>query len=78
MIIIFGILVSSGASILLVITVIAKLMHSTFFSSAALWGSFILVNTGVIVVMLGIIGIYNANILSTLSSKPTYIIKEKK
>lgn len=78
MIIIFGFLMSCSASILLVVTVVVKLMHSNFFSSAALWWSFILVNTWVIVIMLGIIGIYSANILSALSSRPTYIIKERK
>jgi len=78
MIIIFGFIVSLGASILLAMTIVVKLTHSTLFSSAALWGSFILVNTGVIVVMLGIIGVYNANILSAISSRPTYIVKERK
>lgn len=37
MIIILGILISCGASVLLVMAIIAKLMHSSFFSSAALW-----------------------------------------
>jgi len=78
MIIIFGFLMSCGSTWLLIIAVTAKLMDSTFFSSAALWWSFILVNTGIIVIMLGILGVYNANILSTLSSRPSYIIKEKK
>jgi len=78
MIIVFGILLSCGSAWILAITVVAKLMELTFFSSAALWGSFILVNTGIIVSMLGILGVYNANILSALSSRPTYIIKERK
>jgi len=77
MIIVFGCLISFGAMWLLIITIVTKLMQSTLFSSAALWWSFILVNTGIIVIMLWIIGVYNANILSTLSSRPTYIIKEK-
>lgn len=78
MIIIFWGMISVWASGLLFATVIAKLMHSELFSSAALWWSFILVNTGIIVVMLGIIGVYNANILSALSSRPSYIVKERK
>ncbi len=78
MIIIFWGLISIGASGLLFVTIIAKLMHSELFSSSALWWSFILVNTGIIVIMLGILGVYNANILSALSSRPSYIIKEKK
>lgn len=77
MIILFGLSISLWASALLIVAVVAKLMHSTYFSSAALWGSFILVNTGVIVVMLGILWIYNAHILSALSSRPSYIVKRR-
>lgn len=78
MIIVFGVLMLCGATWILTITLITKFMQSTYFSSAALWWSFILVNTSVIVIILWIIGIYNANILSAISSRPTYIVKERK
>lgn len=78
MIIVFGVLMLCGSTGILTIALVTKFMQSTYFSSAALWWSFILVNTSVIVIMLGIIGVYNANILSALSSRPTYIVKERK
>ncbi len=77
-IILFGAFIAASASFLCCIAVYLKLVHSDYFSSSALWWSFMLANTGVIIVILGILWIYNAHIIATLHERPTFIIKERK
>lgn len=76
-IILFGAFLSVSSTLLFIIAILCKYLIPNLFSSAALFGSFILANTGVIIVMLGVIALYQINIYKALQKRPDYIVAEK-
>ncbi len=72
----FGILLSLFGGIFFVVTLIGYFFWENFFSGSTILGSFILMNTGFIVIMLGINSTYLLKALKQVENRPSYIIME--
>ena len=78
LIVVFGLLLSGCSTFLFLITLISKFLYPDLFSSAALFGSFILANSGVIIVILGVIALYQVNLYREVQGLPSYVVLESK
>ena len=76
LILLFGLLLCFLSAILFIVVFVVRFFDKEFFSGAALFGSFILMNTGFMIFILGIIAQYQASLSQQISKLPEYIIKE--
>lgn len=76
LILLFGSLLSCLSAILFIIVLTVRFFNPNYFSGAALFGSFILTNTGLIIFILGIIAQYLVAIYRQISGLPNYTINE--
>ena len=77
-ILVLGLILSFLGAILTAAMFIVKYFISPdFFSGTALLASFIVLNNGILLVVLGIISLYQINMLQQLQNRPTNIILEE-
>jgi glycosyltransferase involved in cell wall biosynthesis len=77
LIVVFGIMVFITSSAFFLVTLISKFLYPNLFSSAALFGSFIIANSGIIIIILGIIALYQVNLFRELQGLPSFVITDK-
>lgn len=51
-------------------------INSNLFSGSAILAAFIIVNNGLIIILIGIISIYQINMIKELKNRPNYIVEE--
>lgn len=78
LIVVFGLFLSICSILLFLVCLVSKFFYPDLFSSAALFGSFVLANSGIIIVILGISSLYQINLYKELQGLPAYIVSEEK
>lgn len=71
-----SVLFFSGGILLVVMSYVRWFVDRGFFSGNAILSVFMLASNGLIIVMIGIISIYQINIFKEAKNRPTYIIKD--
>ncbi len=78
LIVVFGLILTLFSILLFLVCLVSKFFYPDLFSSAALFGSFVLANSGIIIVILGISSLYQINLYKELQGLPAYIVSEEK
>jgi len=70
-----GLLFVTGGLLTIIMVIFRYVLHSSFFSGTAILVSFIILNNGLLIILLGIISVYQINMYKQLQNRPNYIIR---
>lgn len=77
-ILLFGVFLSLLSGAAFAVMLVAKYGYgSEIFSSAAIFGSFILFNNGILICLIGVVGLYLSSLHTEIRRRPTYLIAEQ-